>query len=76
MRPGAGPVREAVQLDPVADQPQTFGIVGPEPLAQVAGELGYAPEDARLQIKDGTLEAHNDKPGRIVEAESLASSRW
>ena len=40
---------------------------------QVAGELGYAPEDARLQIKDGALEAHNDKPGRIVEAEGLAS---
>ena len=40
--------------------------------AKVALELGYAPENARLQIKDGVLEAHSEKAGRMVDSEALA----
>ncbi len=37
----------------------------------VAKDLGSQPEDARLQIKDGVLEAHNEKAGRQVEVMAL-----
>ncbi len=39
---------------------------------KAGNELGYAPEDARLQIKDGVLEAHREKSGRTVERTQLA----
>lgn len=38
---------------------------------KVAGELGTKPEDARLQIKDGVLEAHSEKAGQTVEVDAL-----
>ena len=40
--------------------------------SKVADELAYAPQDARLQIKDGVLEAHNEKPGQTVDRQALA----
>ena len=38
----------------------------------VAAELGYAPEDARLQFKEGVLEAYSEKSGRTVDSKALA----
>lgn len=38
---------------------------------KVADDLDYAPKDARLQIKDGVLEAHNEKSGQTVDRKVL-----
>lgn len=39
---------------------------------KAANDISYAPQDARLRIKDGTLEAYKEKSGRTVDAKVLA----
>lgn len=39
---------------------------------KVAEELSYEPRNARLQIKDGKLEAYAEKPGRSVDAKAVS----
>lgn len=39
--------------------------------AKVADDLNYTPQDARLQIKDGKLEAHSETSGRTVDSKAL-----